>query len=126
MLLGLLVQQPIFFALWLFATLTALTVHEFSHALVATLLGDTTAKDQGRLSLNPFTHIDWMGLLLLVTVGVGWGKPVPFNPLYLRYSRVGPALVGLAGPAANLILALLAAGAAFLAQSVGMLAAGNL
>ena len=99
-------SHPLFFILWLFAILIALTVHEFAHALAAYVLGDTTAKDYGRLTLNPKAHIDPVGLLLLIFVGFGWGKPVPFNPYALRLRRVGGALVGMAGPVSNFLIAL--------------------
>lgn len=82
----------------------ALTVHEFSHALAATMLGDPTAKQLGRLSLNPFAHIDWFGLVALVLVSFGWGKPVPFNPYKLKNQKWGPLLIGIVGPISNLLL----------------------
>lgn len=103
--LSLLFQQPILFLVWVVAILTALTVHEFSHALASTSLGDETAKRLGRLTLNPAAHIDPVGLLALVTVGFGWGKPVPFNGYNLRNQRWGPVLIALAGPAMNLFVA---------------------
>ncbi len=87
--------------------------HEYAHALTAYRLGDTTAKDQGRLTLNPLVHIDLFGtviipLLLLFTSGIfiGWAKPVPYNPYNLRDQRYGSLKVGAAGPLANLIIAL--------------------
>jgi len=61
------------------AAIIGLTVHEFSHAYMAFRLGDHTAKDQGRLTLNPLKHIDWMGFFLIVIAGFGWAKPVSFN-----------------------------------------------
>ncbi len=106
MILDLLFQSPALFAVWLVATLSALTVHEFSHALTAYWLGDTTARDEGRLTLNPIAHIDWVGFVLLVLIGFGWGKPVPYNPYRLRLPRLGPVLVGLAGPFSNLLFAI--------------------
>ena len=106
MLLDLLFQSPALFAVWLLAIISALTVHEFSHALAAYALGDTTARDEGRLTLNPIAHIDWVGFLLLMLIGFGWGKPVPFNPYRLRLPRVGPVVVGLAGPFSNLLFAM--------------------
>lgn len=87
--------------------------HEYAHALTAYKLGDTTAKDAGRLSLNPFVHLDLVGtvivpLLLLFTSGIfiGWAKPVPYNPLNLSDKRYGSLKVGVAGPGANLLIAL--------------------
>lgn len=102
MILTQLFTNPIAVLVWLAAILYAITVHEFSHALAAKILGDDTPEHQGRLSLNPLAHIDQMGLLLLVLVGFGWGKPVQFDASHLRNRRFGSALVGLAGPAANL------------------------
>jgi Zn-dependent protease len=103
---SLLFQNPIVFAAWVLAILVALSVHEFSHALVSTTLGDPTAKRLGRLTLNPAAHVDLLGLLALVTVGFGWGKPVPYNAYNLRNQKWGPVLIALAGPAMNLVLAL--------------------
>jgi Zn-dependent protease len=99
-----LLTDPLVFLLWMTAILVALTVHEFSHALAASWLGDPTAQRMGRLSLNPLAHIDWFGLVALVLIGLGWGKPVPFNPYLLRDQKWGPLYIGLAGPASNLIL----------------------
>ena len=89
------------------ALLAALTFHEFSHAAVANILGDDTAKRAGRLTLNPLAHLDLTGTILLLTVGFGWGKPVPYNPYNLRDQKWGPVMVGAAGPASNVLLALL-------------------
>ncbi len=89
--------------------LVALTVHEFGHALVATLLGDITARAQGRVSLNPLRHLDPAGTLMILLVGFGWGKPVQFNPAYVRYGRRGVAMVAGAGPASNFTTAALLA-----------------
>ncbi len=89
------------------ALAVALTVHEFSHARVATWLGDDTARRQGRLTLNPLAHLDLMGTILLLVAGFGWGKPVPVDHLKLRGGpKTGMALVALAGPASNLTVAL--------------------
>ena len=96
------------------AILIAIVVHEFCHGLAAYLLGDNTAKDGGRLTLNPIPHIDLWGtiiipIIMLVTSGAafGWAKPVPFNPYNLKYQRFGPALVAMAGPFSNLIIAII-------------------
>lgn len=95
--------------LWVPAILVALTVHEFAHALTAYLLGDDTPVRHGRLTLNPLVHIDWLGLLLLVVAHFGWAKPVPVTPA--RMERVGAraamTLVAGAGPASNVLLAVL-------------------
>ena len=87
------------------AFIVALTIHEFSHALTAYLLGDPTAQQQGRLTLNPLAHIDPLGLLFLILVRFGWAKPVPFNPKNFRHPRIYSVLVGLAGPTSNFLLA---------------------
>jgi Zn-dependent protease len=99
----------------LFALVIGIAIHEFSHAWAADVLGDPTARYQGRLTLNPVAHFDPMGaLMILYSViagwGFGWGKPVPVNPRNLRYGpRVGMALTAVAGPASNLLLAVVVA-----------------
>lgn len=88
------------------ALLAGIAFHEFSHALVATLLGDRTAQRLGRLSLNPMAHLDATGTFLLLLAGFGWGKPVPVDARALRGDpRTGMALVAAAGPVSNLVLA---------------------
>jgi len=100
---------------FLLSLLIAIDVHEFAHAWVANELGDPTARYQGRLSLNPLVHLDPMGtMMMLFSVfsgfGIGWGKPVPVDPRYLRKGpRVGMGMVAAAGPMSNLILAAIAA-----------------
>lgn len=99
--------------------IVSLTVHEFAHAFVATRLGDTTAKDEGRLTLAPHVHLDPIGSLLIPALGalsgfpyIGWAKPVPFNPARFRRDITmwrGAALVAIAGPLSNLVLAVVAA-----------------
>ena len=90
--------------------LVALPIHEFSHAFVAYRLGDDTAARRGRLTLNPLRHLDPLGSLMIFFVGFGWAKPVPVNPYNLRHGpRAGYALVAAAGPASNLLLAVLVA-----------------
>jgi len=84
-----------------------LTVHEFCHAFAAYKLGDSTAKDQGRLTLNPIKHIDIIGLLFIIIARFGWAKPVQFNPDNLRHPKRDKAIIAAAGPLANLLLALL-------------------
>ncbi|MBC8249644.1 MAG: site-2 protease family protein [Anaerolineales bacterium] len=99
----------------LISLLIAIDVHEFAHAWMANELGDSTARYQGRLSLNPLVHLDPMGtMMMLFSVfsgfGIGWGKPVPVDPRYLRKGpRVGMGLVSAAGPLSNLILAAIVA-----------------
>jgi Zn-dependent protease len=88
------------------ALIAALTIHEFAHAYVADKLGDSTARGLGRLTLRPEAHIDPMGLLFLLFTGFGWGKPVPFNPALLKSPRRDSALIALAGPVSNILLAI--------------------
>jgi Zn-dependent protease len=92
----------------------SVVVHEVSHGLAALWLGDPTAKYAGRLTLNPFKHLDWWGslivpLIMIFTLGIGfgWAKPVPYNPYNLKDQRKGPALVGLSGPLSNILLAVI-------------------
>lgn len=87
--------------------LIALPVHEFAHGWVAYRMGDPTAKYAGRLTLNPVRHLDLMGVLMMLLVGVGWAKPVPVDSTNFRNRRLGMLLVSLAGPFSNLILAFL-------------------
>ncbi len=108
MLIHLLFEQPTIYLMFAVSILFALSVHEYSHAQCAYFLGDPTAKMNGRLTLNPLSHFDPIGSLLIFIFGIGWGKPVPFNPYNLKNSRWGPALVALAGPLSNFFLALLA------------------
>jgi len=85
--------------------LIALPFHEYAHAWVAYRLGDPTAKDAGRLTLNPLKHLDLFGTLMMLVARVGWAKPVPVNSGYFRNRRKGIILVSLAGPLSNLLLA---------------------
>lgn len=101
LLLGLIISIP--------AVLIAITFHEFAHAFVADKLGDDTARRQGRLNLNPLSHLDPIGSLLLLFAGFGWGKPVEVNPRnYTRKIAMekAEALVSIAGPLMNFILAI--------------------
>ncbi len=104
---------------YIIALLIALSIHEWAHAYVATKLGDPTPADQGRLTINPIAHLDLMGALLFLTVGFGWAKPVPINPMYFKNHKRDTCLTAIAGPASNLILAFLAmTGLALLGRSV--------
>jgi len=105
MILNTLFTDPMIFVAWVVAIILALTFHEFSHALASAMMGDQTAKSLGRLTLNPLSHVSGLGFIMLLFVGFGWGKPVPFNPYNLKYHKWGPALVALAGPISNLLLA---------------------
>jgi Zn-dependent protease len=89
--------------------LVALPFHEFSHALAAYRLGDSTARFMGRLTLNPLAHLDPWGAILILLVGFGWAKPTPYNPYNLRGGKTGEVIVALAGPFSNLVLAVAAA-----------------
>ena len=89
----------------LLAVLLAITFHETAHGFVAYKLGDPTAKNQGRLTLNPLAHLDPVGALLMFVAGFGWAKPVPVNPFYFNGDRTkGMMLVSVAGPVTNLVL----------------------
>lgn len=106
MLIELFFSSPILFFMIAVSFLLSLGVHEYSHAQAAYSLGDPTAKSQGRLTINPFAHIDPVGIFLFFIFGFGWGKPVPFNPFLLKNKKWGPAIIGLAGPLSNFLMAL--------------------
>lgn len=86
------------------AVLIALTIHEMSHAYTAYLLGDPTASDSGRLTFNPISHIDPIGMLCMIFFGFGWARPVPINPRYFKNPKVGMAVTAFAGPLSNFVL----------------------
>lgn len=100
----LLSQQYALFALIVIALIISLTFHEFGHAASAKYFGDDTAERLGRLNINPLSHIDPIGLLMVVLVGFGYAKPVPTNPRNFN-SKYAMPLIALAGPAMNLLLA---------------------
>ncbi len=89
------------------AALIAIILHEIGHGYIAYRLGDNTAREQGRLSLNPIKHIDPLGLLLLILVGFGWAKPVQVDMRYFKKPKTGMALTALAGPSVNFIIAII-------------------
>lgn len=89
------------------AVLIALTLHELAHGYVAYLCGDTTARDMGRLTLNPFKHLDLVGTVMMFTVGMGWAKPVPVNPYRFRRGVRDDFFVSIAGVTVNFVLFLL-------------------
>ena len=89
------------------AAVIGLTVHEFSHAYAAYKLGDETAKNDGRLTLNPLKHIDWLGFFLILIAGFGWAKPVMFNPENLKNKHRDEIIIAIAGPLSNFLLAIL-------------------
>ena len=108
--MSLLNMTPAVFITRILVLLISLTFHEFSHAWMAVRFGDETPRWAGRLTLNPFKHLDPVGSLMLLLVGFGWAKPVPINPYNLK--RKNPAAlmyVALAGPFSNFVLAVLAA-----------------
>ena len=84
--------------------IAGLTCHEFMHGFVAWRCGDPTARDEGRLSLNPLRHIDWIGFLFIVLAGFGWDKPVRIHREFLRNPRRDEILIAIAGPSANFVL----------------------
>lgn len=101
-------QQMLFsYLLCIPASLIALSVHEFSHGYVSYKLGDPTAKNLGRLTLNPIKHIDIIGLICMVFFRFGWAKPVPVNSRYYKKPRRDMALVAAAGPLSNILMALI-------------------
>ena len=90
---------------FLVALVIAITVHEFSHGLVATWFGDTTPRRAGRLTLNPIKHLDPIGTLLILVGPIGWGRPMPINPSEMRNPNLGWAMSSLAGPVSNVLTA---------------------
>jgi Zn-dependent protease len=117
MLIGILFEQPILFLLIALALIVSISIHEFAHAYVATKLGDPTAASMGRVTLNPVAHLDPLGTALLLFAGFGWGRPVPFNPYYLKHPRRDSAIISLAGPLSNFSLALVLVGVVHLLRS---------
>jgi len=118
----------------LLALYVSLTVHEFSHAFLAYLQGDSTAQRAGRLTLNPLAHIDPIGTVMVPLLGamsgfplIGWAKPVPFNPYNLsKGGKWGSVYVALAGPLSNFLMAFVFLGLLRLAVTVLGLSGGNL
>jgi Zn-dependent protease len=108
-LISLLFAQPVLFVIVALILVVAITVHEFAHAWAADHLGDPTPRYQGRVTLNPLAHLDLLGTALLFFAGFGWGKPVMFDPHNLKDPVKEAALIALAGPVSNLLLALLLA-----------------
>jgi Zn-dependent protease len=115
----------VFIVISIICFIPAIVVHEVAHGFVAHRLGDPTAKSQGRLSLNPLRHVDPFGTVILPLILAisgapvfGYAKPVPYNPSYFKNIKTGEVLTGLAGPAANLIMGLLAAALAALINGI--------
>ncbi|THF72763.1 site-2 protease family protein [Cohnella fermenti] len=103
--------------------LVAFTIHEFSHAWTAWKFGDSTAYEQGRVTLNPAAHIDWIGVIFLLLAGFGWAKPVPVRRGRFRYPRLMGILVTAAGPISNLLLAFIGLLAMYALVNLGVLTA---
>lgn len=101
--------DPLAFVFLAAALILAISLHEFAHALAADLQGDRLPRAMGRVSLNPVRHLDPLGTLLIFLVGFGWGKPVEFRRQALASPRFGAAIVALAGPLMNLLLAVVGA-----------------
>ncbi len=108
MLISLLQTSPLTFAIVAVVLLYSLALHELGHALVADRMGDRTARNLGRVTLNPIKHLDPIGTLLLLFVGFGWAKPVPIRPGNFRNYRVGMFWVSIAGILINLTIAVFA------------------
>lgn len=115
------ISEIAYYACIILAFVPAIVLHEVSHGYAAYKLGDPTAKRAGRLTLNPLAHVDMFGTVLLPLMLMvahapvfGYAKPVPYNPSYFKDRRKGDVIVGLAGPAANLVQALVGAGIAWL------------
>ena len=105
--INLLFNSPPTFLVFTIGLVIAVTIHEFAHAIVADHLGDPTPRSQDRVSLNPLRHLDPLGSIMLLLIGFGWGKPVPFDPYNLKNPHRDAALISLAGPASNITLAIL-------------------
>ncbi len=118
-LLSLLGTEPLAFILLAIGILEAIALHEYAHALAADLQGDRLPRAMGRLTLNPLKHLDPLGTVLIFLVGFGWGKPVEFRLQALSSKRFGPAIVALAGPLMNLLLAVVGAFGLALALRIG-------
>ena len=99
-------ERVIYYLTFIPCILGAITFHEFAHARVALAFGDTTAERAGRVTLNPFAHLDPIGFFAIIFIGFGWGRPVPVNPNQMRYPKAD-LVVSAAGPATNLLLAAL-------------------
>lgn len=100
-----LLGNPLVFVFSAIALVMAITIHEFAHAWAADKLGDPTPRSDGRLTLNPLAHLDPIGTVMIVLIGFGWGRPVVFNPRHLVHPVRDAALIALAGPVSNLVLA---------------------
>ncbi len=111
--------EPTYWLYILPSIIIALSVHEWSHAFMSYLLGDRTAKYDGRLSLNPIKHIDPLGFIMLIVVGFGWARPVMVDPSQLKNGHKSMPFVALAGPISNLVMAFLCIFPTILLQDSG-------
>lgn len=107
--LDILIQSPLIFFMVLLALIISITIHEFAHAFVVDKLGDPSARYYNRVTLDPRSHIDPYGLLFLVIAGFGWGRPVMFNSINLKNPKRDAALISIAGPLSNFLLAIILA-----------------
>lgn len=105
--LSTLFSNPLLFFVWVIGLILAISVHEYAHARAADTLGDPTPRSDGRLTLDPRSHLDPLGTLALLFLGFGWGRPVMFDPYNLRNPRRDSALIAIAGPISNLVFALI-------------------
>lgn len=101
-------EKIVYVLVMVFCVLLSLSVHETAHGLAAYAIGDKTARNSGRLSLNPMHHIDPFGALCLFLFGFGWAQPVPINPMNFKHKKSGTVLTAVAGPLSNFILAFIA------------------
>lgn len=118
--------DPVVIALRIPILLIVITVHEFAHARMAYHFGDATAHSQGRMNLNPISHLDPIGSLMILLVGFGWAKPVPINPYRFNDYRSGLRWVSFAGPLSNLVLAFVCLLAFTYLASLGLISFGSL
>ena len=101
-------EAVIHFLITIFVFMISLSIHEFAHAFSAYKMGDSSAKDAGRMTLNPFKHLNFTGFLFFMVLGVGWANPVPINPLNFKRYKRGTRWVSISGILANFLLGLLA------------------
>lgn len=126
MFLSLFFSSPLLAIVWLAVILLSLSVHEFSHAYMAFVKGDDTAERYGRLTINPLAHIDPIGLVMMLTLGFGWAKPVPYDPRNLANPARDSLHVALAGPLSNLALAVVCGLVLRILLGVGIIGITNL
>lgn len=107
-------SNPFIFILSALAFVVAITIHEYAHAKAADMLGDPTPRLQGRVTLDPRAHLDLYGTIFLLLIGFGWGRPVQFDPFNLENERRDAAIISIAGPASNVVIALLSSAIIYL------------